>query len=60
MDDRMKHHAEDLAGRGKEAVGAVTDDDALKAEGQADQTKAGLKEKLEDVKEKIEEKLDDL
>lgn len=60
MDDRMKHRAEDLKGRGKEALGAATDDDSLKAEGEADQRKAGLKEKIEDVKEKVEKKLDDL
>ena len=57
-DDRIKNKAEDLKGRGKEAAGAVTGDDSLKAEGEADQKKAGVKDKIEDVKDKVTEKVD--
>jgi uncharacterized protein YjbJ (UPF0337 family) len=60
MDDKIQHKAEDLAGRGKEAAGAVTGNDSLKAEGEADQKKAHLKEKVEDVKDKVEGKVDDI
>ena len=35
--DKMKNKAEELSGKGKEAVGEATDDRDLQAEGQADQ-----------------------
>jgi uncharacterized protein YjbJ (UPF0337 family) len=67
MNDEFGNKVEDLKGRAKEAAGAATDDDSLKAEGQGDQTKAGLKDKVEHVegkvdeaKDKIEEKIDDV
>jgi uncharacterized protein YjbJ (UPF0337 family) len=67
LDDRLENTAQDLAGRGKEAVGAATDDESLKSEGKADQLKAGLKDKVEDVsdkaqelKDKIKDKVDDV
>ncbi len=56
----VENKAQDLTGRAKEAAGAVTDDDKLKAEGEADQTKAGIKDKLEDAKDKISDKVDDI
>lgn len=59
-DDKMKNKAEDLAGRGKEAAGAMTGDDSLKAAGETDQKKAGIKDKVEDVKDKVTKKIDDL
>lgn len=58
LDDKLQNKAEDLAGRGKEAAGAVTGNDSLKAEGEADQKKAGIKNKIEDVKDKVAEKVD--
>lgn len=60
LDDRIGNKAQDIAGRGKEAAGAAMDDKDLKAEGKADQTKAGLKDKVEDVKDKIQDKVDDI
>lgn len=60
LQDRIENKAQDVTGRGKEAVGAATDDHELKAEGKADQTKAGLKDKVEDVKDKVSEKIDDV
>lgn len=60
INDRIENKAQDVAGRGKEAAGAAMDDDSLKAEGRADQTKAGIKDKVEDVKDKIKDKVDDV
>lgn len=60
FDDKLQNKAEDLAGRGKEAAGAVTGNDSLKAEGEADQRKAGIKDKIEDVKDKVKDKVDDI
>ena len=49
--DKAKNTAEDLAGKAKEAVGKVTGDDSLEAEGKADQSKADLKDAGEKVKD---------
>lgn len=60
IDDRLKNKAQDIAGRGKEAAGAAMDNDSLKKEGRADQRKAGAKDKIEDVKDKVRNKVDDV
>ena len=49
--DKMKNKAEELGGKGKEAVGDATDDRDLQAEGKADQTKGNLKQAGEKVKD---------
>ena len=49
--DKIKNAAEDLAGKAKEAVGNVTDNDKLVAEGKADQTKADAKKAGENIKD---------
>ncbi|WP_291041279.1 CsbD family protein [Herbiconiux sp.] len=49
--DKIKNAAEDLAGKAKEAVGNITDNDKLVAEGKADQTKADAKKAGENVKD---------
>ncbi|MFF1818063.1 CsbD family protein [Kribbella sp. NPDC058245] len=49
--DKAKNAAEDLAGKAKEAVGKVTGDDKLEAEGQVDQSTADLKGAGEKVKD---------
>ena len=49
--DKIKNTAEDLAGKAKEAVGNLTDNDKLVAEGKADQTKADVKKAGENVKD---------
>ena len=49
--DKIKNAAEDLAGKAKETIGKVTDNDKLAAEGQADQAKADVKKTGEDVKD---------
>jgi uncharacterized protein YjbJ (UPF0337 family) len=49
--DKMKNKAEELGGKGKEAVGDATDNRDLQAEGKADQTKGNLKQAGEKVKD---------
>jgi len=49
--DKMKNKAEELGGKGKEAVGDATDNRDLQAEGKADQTKGSLKQAGEKVKD---------
>jgi uncharacterized protein YjbJ (UPF0337 family) len=56
MGDDMKHNMEDMKGKAKEAVGDVTDNERLEAEGQADQTKAHLKKAGDNVKEAFTDK----
>lgn len=58
--DRLGNKAEDLTGRAKEAAGSVADNDELRDEGRADQAKAGVKDKIQDAKDKLDEKTDDL
>ncbi|MFL6155455.1 MAG: CsbD family protein [Marmoricola sp.] len=60
LDDKIQNKAEDLGGRAKEAAGAAAGDDSLKAEGEADQRKAGIKDKVENVKDKVQDKIDDV
>ncbi len=60
MDDKAENKAQDLTGRGKEAFGAATDDNELRAEGKSDQTKAKVKDKITDAKDAVSKKIDDL
>ena len=55
LDDKIQNAAEKLGGKGKEAAGEAKDDPGLKAEGQADQTKADLKQAGEKVKDAFKE-----
>jgi uncharacterized protein YjbJ (UPF0337 family) len=49
--DKVKNKAEELAGRGKETLGAATHDRDLQNEGQADQTKSNIKQAGEKIKD---------
>lgn len=51
LDDKMKNAAENATGKAKEAVGDATDNERLQAEGQADQTRADLKQAGEKAKD---------
>ena len=51
LDDKIKNAAEDIAGKAKEATGKLTDNERLEAEGQADQSKADVKQAGENVKD---------
>ena len=42
--DKVKHAAEEAVGKGKEAVGNVTGNEDLQAEGQGDQASANMKQ----------------
>ncbi|GCE77891.1 CsbD family protein [Cellulomonas biazotea] len=44
LDDKITHAAEEAKGKVKEGVGDATDNDRLKAEGQADQASANIKQ----------------
>lgn len=49
--DKAKNAAEELAGKAKEAVGNLTNNEELEAEGKADQAKADVKNAGENVKD---------
>jgi uncharacterized protein YjbJ (UPF0337 family) len=49
--DKAKNAAEDLAGKAKEVVGDVTNNDELKAEGKKDQAASSVKDAGENVKD---------
>jgi uncharacterized protein YjbJ (UPF0337 family) len=51
LDDKVKHQATDAKGKAKEATGAVTGDEGMKAEGRDDQGKAKAKEAGRHAKE---------
>ncbi|MDQ1083769.1 MULTISPECIES: CsbD family protein [Microbacterium] len=51
LDDKIRNAAEDIAGKAKEAFGKGTDNERLEAEGQADQSKAHVKQAGENVKD---------
>ncbi len=55
----MSGKSDDLKGRAKEAVGDLTDDDELRREGKADRAAGSIKDKAENVKDWIEDKVDD-
>lgn len=50
-DDKIKNAAEKVSGKSKEAAGEAKDDEDLRAEGQADQSKADLKDAGEKAKD---------
>jgi uncharacterized protein YjbJ (UPF0337 family) len=47
----IRNTAQDLLGKGKEAVGKFTDNDKLVAEGKKDQAEAAVKKGVENVKD---------
>jgi uncharacterized protein YjbJ (UPF0337 family) len=51
VDDKAENKAEELKGKGKEAVGRATDDEQLEAEGQTDQAKGNIKQAGEKIKD---------
>ena len=59
-DDKMSNAAEDMKGKAKEAVGSATGDDQMEADGKMDQAEAAVKDKVEDVKDAVAEKFNDM
>ncbi len=53
LGDKISNKAEHLGGKAKEAAGNATDNDRLRAEGQADQVKADAKKVGESVKDEF-------
>jgi uncharacterized protein YjbJ (UPF0337 family) len=51
---------DELKGRAKEAAGDITDDRDLKREGKQDKTAGKVKQKVEDAKDWVEDKIDDV
>ena len=49
--DKAKNAVDEAAGKAKETVGQLTDNERLEAEGKAEQTKANAKQTGEDVKD---------
>ena len=49
--DKASNKAEELKGKVKEVIGDVTNDDSLKAEGKAEQSKSDVKQAGENVKD---------
>ncbi len=56
----MEGKIDELKGRAKEATGDLTDNDDLKREGKTDQTAGKVKQKVEDAKDWVEDKIDDI
>ncbi|MFD8769713.1 CsbD family protein [Microbacterium oxydans] len=50
-EDKIKATAEKVAGKAKETVGKVINDDKLVAEGKAEQVKGNVRDAAEDVKD---------
>ena len=53
--DRIEGEVDDLTGRGKSALGGLTNDEDMQAEGETDQAKGGLKQGMADVKDKVDD-----
>ncbi len=51
LDDKISNAAEEAKGKAKEAAGKATDNESLEAEGQAEKSKANLKQVGEDIKD---------
>jgi uncharacterized protein YjbJ (UPF0337 family) len=53
----MGEHIDEAKGRTKEAAGDLTDDEKLKREGKVDRAVSSVKEKVDDVADKVKEKV---
>ena len=53
--DRIEGNLDELAGRGKSALGDLTGDDETRAEGDAQQGEGQLKQGVADVKDKVDD-----
>jgi uncharacterized protein YjbJ (UPF0337 family) len=60
IEDRAKAAAQNLEGKGQEAVGKVTGSSQDEAAGQAKQGAAKVREGIEDAKDKVVEKAQEL
>jgi uncharacterized protein YjbJ (UPF0337 family) len=53
----MGEKADEVKGRTKQAAGDLTDDEGLKREGRVDRAVSDVKEKIDDVADKVKEKV---
>ncbi len=53
----MGENVDEVKGRAKEAAGDLTDDEGLKREGRVDKAVSDIKEKIDDVADKVKEKV---
>ena len=53
----MSQNIDEAKGRVKEAAGDLSDDEKLKREGKVDRATATAKDKIEDVADKVKEKI---
>jgi uncharacterized protein YjbJ (UPF0337 family) len=53
----MGEHIDEAKGRTKEAAGDLTDDEKLKREGKIDRAVSTVKDKVDDVADKVKEKV---
>jgi len=58
LDDKAKAAAKNVEGKAQEAWGNVTGDPEDQAEGKAKQAESEVRQGVEDVKDKVKEKLD--
>lgn len=58
--DRAEGKVEELKGKGKQALGDMTDDDRLKAEGMGDEMKGKAQQAWGDIKDKAEDLKEDI
>ncbi len=57
IEDKAKNAAQDIAGKVKEGVGRLTDDERMEAEGKLDQAQAAVKQTIEKAKDAVEDQL---
>ena len=53
----MGEHIDEAKGRAKEAAGDLTDDEKLKREGKVDRAISSVKDKVDDVADKVKERV---
>ncbi|HEX3561587.1 MAG TPA: CsbD family protein [Solirubrobacterales bacterium] len=53
----MSEHIDEAKGRTKEAAGDLTDDENLKREGKVDRAVSSVKERVDEVADKVKDKL---
>jgi len=56
----MGETTDKIAGRAKQAGGAITGDDSLKREGERDERKGEVKEGVNDAVDSVQDKIDDM
>lgn len=53
----MGENIDEAKGRAKEAAGDLADDDSLKKEGKVDQAVSDVKEKVDDIADKVKDRI---